>query len=433
MAFLAREFIKQKREGMKHSGEDIKTFIQKYLDDEIPDYQMSTWLMASYLNGLDSKEASALTEVMLHSGYRFNFDKIPGKKIDKHSTGGVGDKASIVLAPIAAACGVSVPMIAGRGLGHTGGTLDKLEAISGFDTRISKEEFTKNIENIGFSIMGQTEEICPADRRIYSLRDVTATIESIPLICASIMSKKLAEGIDGLVLDVKVGSGAFMKTLDQAKNLAQSLKDIGVHHGCEVHALITDMNQPLGRHCGNENEIYECAEILQNTQLSRDEFEDCRELSLILASHMISIAKSIDTKEAYALAENSLADGSAWAKFMEMVKVQGGSYDIQTPKYDHNILATQDGFLESYATENIGIAGIQLGAGRKVADDVIDPLAGIYLNKKIGDEVKKGEVIFSLFAKNKELYPEVENILKKSYSISETKPEVPELVKTILM
>lgn len=433
MSFLAREFIKEKRDKNSHSKEDIKTFIGKYLDGDIPDYQMSTWLMAAYLNGLNAEEASALTEVMLNSGYRFDFSQMKEKKVDKHSTGGVGDKTSMILAPIVAATGVKVPMIAGRGLGHTGGTLDKLEAISGFDTRISKEEFSQNLEKIGYSIMGQTDEICPADKRIYSLRDVTATIESIPLICASIMSKKLAEGIDGLVLDVKVGTGAFMKTSEMATELASQLRAIGIDHGCDVRAIVTDMNQPLGRHCGNANEIYECEQILKNTEESKTDYFDCRELSLELSAHMISIGKSIPMEEARKLAEEQLVNGRAWEKFVEMVELQKGSYDIQSPVYDHDILATEDGYLSSFHTENIGIAGIQLGAGRKIVSDLIDPLAGIYVHKKIGDEVKKGDKIFSLFAKDKGKYKEAENILQSSFAIEETAPKIPSLIKKVLM
>ena len=223
MKFIAREFIKDKRDKKSHKPEEVEEFIKLFLENKIPDYQMSTWLMASLLNGLNKDESSALTQAMLDSGYKFDFSHLTEQKVDKHSTGGVGDKTSMILAPIVAAAGVRVPMIAGRGLGHTGGTLDKLDAVEGFNTRISKEEFIKNIEELGLSIMGQTEEICPADKRIYSLRDVTATVESIPLICASIMSKKLAEGIGGLVMDVKVGNGAFMKTQEQAEELAYSM------------------------------------------------------------------------------------------------------------------------------------------------------------------------------------------------------------------
>jgi pyrimidine-nucleoside phosphorylase len=394
---------------------------------------MSTWLMAAYLNGLNAEEASALTEVMLNSGYRFDFSHMKEKKVDKHSTGGVGDKTSMILAPIVAATGVKVPMIAGRGLGHTGGTLDKLEAISGFDTRISKEEFSTNLEKIGYSIMGQTDEICPADKRIYSLRDVTATIESIPLICASIMSKKLAEGIDGLVLDVKVGTGAFMKTSEMATELASQLRAIGIDHGCDVRAIITDMNQPLGRHCGNANEIYECEQILKNTEESKTDYADCRELSLELSAHMISIGKSIPMEEARNLAEEQLENGKAWEKFIEMVQMQKGNYDIQSPVYDKDVVATKDGYLSSFDTENIGIAGIQLGAGRKVVSDVIDPLAGIYVHKKIGDKINKGDKIFSIFAKDKSKYNEAEDILQSSFAIEESAPKIPSLIKKVLM
>ena len=433
MEKLAREFIKDKRDKKTHKPEEVTHFIQSYLKDEIPDYQMSAWLMASLLNGLNKSEAAALTKAMLDSGYQFDFSNLKELKVDKHSTGGVGDKATMILAPIVAACGVRVPMIAGRGLGHTGGTLDKLDSIKGFNTRISKAEFQSNVENIGYSIMGQTEEICPADKRIYSLRDVTATVESIPLICASIMSKKLAEGINGLVLDVKVGSGAFMKTSEDAKELAVSLKEIGEQRSCKVHAIITDMNQVLGRHVGNANEIYECMEILKNTDESKELYSDCRELSLVLATHMISIGKNIDLNEARKLAETALEDGSAWKKFLQLVEAQGGSLNIEKPIYEKQVLAKKTGYMQSFDTEKIGLAGIIIGAGRKVVSDNIDYLSGIYVEKKIGDQVKENEPVFSLFAENKEKYAEAMEMLESCFEIGEHPIQAPELIKELVL
>ncbi|MEC9281696.1 MAG: thymidine phosphorylase [Bdellovibrionota bacterium] len=433
MEKLAREFIKDKRDKKTHKAEEVTHFIQSYLKDEIPDYQMSAWLMASLLNGLDKSEAAALTKAMLESGYQFDFSHLEELKVDKHSTGGVGDKATMILAPIVAACGVRVPMIAGRGLGHTGGTLDKLDSIKGFNTRISKTEFQNNVENIGYSIMGQTEEICPADKRIYSLRDVTATVESIPLICASIMSKKLAEGINGLVLDVKVGSGAFMKTIEDAKKLAISLKEIGEQRGCKVHAIITDINQVLGRHVGNANEIYECMEILKNTNDSKNLYNDCRELSLVLATHMISIGKNIGLEEARSQAESTLEDGSAWKKFLELVEVQGGNLQIEKPVYEKQVLASRAGYIESFDTEKIGVAGIIIGAGRKIVSDEIDYLSGIYVEKKIGDKVSENEPVFSVFAENKEKYAEAMEMLESCFEISEHPIQAPDLIKELVL
>lgn len=432
MEFLAREFIKQKRESIPHNGNDIEKFISLYLAGEVPDYQMSSWLMAAFLNGLDAKEATALTKAMLTSGYQFDFTHLKELKIDKHSTGGVGDKTSMILAPLVAACGIRVPMIAGRGLGHTGGTLDKLEAIQNFNTRISKEEFIQGVEKNYFSIMGQTEEICPADKRIYSLRDVTATIESVPLICASIMSKKLAEGIDGLVMDVKVGSGAFMKTLDQATLLAESLRDIALNYGCSFSALITDMDQPLGRHCGNANEIYECEQILKNTEEANADYVDCKNLSLELAAHMVKLGKNCDLDSAKEQVLEALESGRAWDLFLKLVEQQGGTYNITKPIYDKDILAEQDGYLSNFNTEAIGIAGIQLGAGRKVVSDKIDPLAGIYVHKSIGDKVSKGEVIFSIYAQNKDTYASAEELLRSSFSLANEAVPRSELVKKII-
>ena len=428
MSFLVREFLKQKRDKKAHRPQDIKKFVEEFLAGKVADYQMSAWLMASLLNGLDENEAAALTMAMLESGYRFDFRHLPEPKVDKHSTGGVGDKTSMILAPIVAATGIRVPMVAGRGLGHTGGTLDKLDAITGFQTRIDKAQFIRNIEEIGLAIMGQTEEICPADKRIYSLRDVTATVESIPLICASIMSKKLAEGIDALVMDVKVGNGAFMKELPQATALAESLAAIAASHQCQFRAVISDMNQVLGRHVGNANEIFECAMILQNDASSIDRYADCRELSLRLASHMIALGKGLSIQAARDVAEEALQSGKAWQRFLDFVKKQGGYYEPQEPQYQEHIYANSSGYLSEFETENIGLAGIHLRAGRQLVTDSIDYRAGIYVHKKIGDTVQAGEKIFSVFAEHEECYPAAMQLLATSYKVSTKAVTPPPLV-----
>ncbi|MFK8137447.1 MAG: thymidine phosphorylase [Bdellovibrionales bacterium] len=422
MEFLMTEFIKKKKTGQELQKEEIDQFIKRYSSNEIPDYQAAAWLMASFLNGLTELEASCLTKSMQHSGYCFDFSHLPEAKVDKHSTGGVGDKTSMILAPIVAACGIRVPMIAGRGLGHTGGTLDKLDAIKGFDTKISKEEFIKNIEDLNFSIMGQTEEICPADKKLYSLRDVTATVDSIPLICASIMSKKLAEGIDGLVLDVKTGSGAFMKTLDDAKSLARALKKIGEDNSCKVTAVISDMNQPLGRHCGNANEIYECVELLKNNKSEIEENKDTFELSINLAAHMISLGKGISLNEANELALKSIESGEAYAKFLELVNVQGGDISsIKKPEYFYEIKSNATGYVKEIDTESIGTAGIAIKAGRTKITDPLNYNAGIYINKKIGDFVEKGEVLLKVNADEKDFHS-AQNLLEQAYTLAQLKP-----------
>ena len=327
--FLAAELIKKKRSGLEHTREEIEFIIHGFTAGLLPDYQMSAWLMAVYFKGMTPKETASLTEVMLHSGRVLDFTNAKSLAVDKHSTGGVGDKTSMILAPIAAAAGCTVPMIAGRGLGHTGGTLDKLESIPGFNVFLSLDQFAAQVKSIGVAIIGQTGEICPADKKIYALRDVTATVESFALICASIMSKKIAEGIGALVLDVKFGSGAFMKTLEEADQLATKLMDIGTAHGKKVAVLLTDMEQPLGRFIGNSLEIAECVAILKNDEFmgrGRDDFEDCRELSLALAGQMIwlsGLASSAD--QGYEKARKVLEDGSAYAKFEDICRAQGGN------------------------------------------------------------------------------------------------------------
>ena len=342
--------------------------IDGYTKGSIPDYQMAAWLMTVYFQGLSRAETASLTHEMMHSGQVLDLSSLPGRKIDKHSTGGVGDKASLILGPVAAAAGVRVPMIAGRGLGHTGGTLDKLESIPGFSINLTLPEFRQQISDLGISIMGQTAEICPADRKIYALRDVTATVESLPLICASIMSKKLAEGIDGLVMDVKFGDGAFMKSQEDALNLATRLREIGADHGKKVVALITSMDQPLGRFVGNALEVQECVDILSNKQhLAEgiDLYAEARELSLELAGYMIWLAGISESPAAGLVrAQQELTSGRALNVFHELIRQQGGQLDkLPTPTAQRQIRAQQSGYICGFSTEQIGVAAIHLRAG----------------------------------------------------------------------
>lgn len=424
------EIIIKKRNGNNLSIEEIKYFIEGYLAGEIPDYQMSAFLMSVFFNGMNSEETIALTRIMLYSGEVLNLSFIPGLKVDKHSTGGVGDKTSLVIAPIAAAAGVKIPMISGRGLGHTGGTLDKLESIPGFRTNLSKEEFLDQLEKIGVCLIGQTSEIAPTDKKIYALRDVTGTVESIPLICASIMSKKLAEGIDGLVLDVKTGNGAFMKSIKDSETLAITLKNIAESFGVKTIAYITNMNQPLGNYVGNWLEVFESVKIL------RDEIHnELTELCHLLAGTMIYLGKKVDTVEdGINLSKEIIKNGSAYKKFLEIVEIQNGdiSYieNLQKypePKFKFLVESDKSGVISQINTFEVGMIGIELGAGRLKYTDVIDPKAGFIFYKKIGDEVKSGEVIAEIHTDiDKKDY--FVNRLKNCFEISENIPEKEPLV-----
>lgn len=438
MAYFPVEIIQKKRDGQTLSKEEIQFFIQGFLKKEIPDYQISSWLMAVYLKGMQADEAAHLADVMLHSGEVLDFSHLSEKKVDKHSTGGVGDKTSMILAPIVAAAGLRVPMIAGRGLGHTGGTLDKLESIPGFSTQLNLDQFRQAIETLGTAIIGQTGEICPADRKLYALRDVTSTVESIPLICASIMSKKIAEGIDSLVLDVKYGSGAFMKDFAMAKELATSLIEVGKRHGKKVAALLTNMNQPLGAYAGNSLEMQECIAILKNETFddhSSQDFADTRELTLELASYMIFLGdKASSAEEGYKKAEELLLNGQAHEKFCEMCKNQGGDLSqLPTPQFSQTIKAEEEGYVSEMHTKDIGMAGISLGAGRMTQEDVIDPTAGIRFHKKIGDSVKPGDPLFTLYRSGKNDFAEAVNRLSGSIKISLQKPPVEALIRERLL
>lgn len=391
--------IRKKRDGESLSSEQIHWLIREYTNDHIPDYQMSAFLMAGYLNGLNADEASALCDAMLHSGIVLDLSDIPGIKVDKHSTGGVGDKLSLILAPIVAACGVPVPMISGRGLGHSGGTLDKLESIPGFNVHLDLDRYRKVLRAHNLVLIGQTEDIAPADKRMYALRDVTATVECIPFIAASIMSKKLAEGIDALVLDVKFGSGAFMKTQDRALELAKTLVSIGEAAGKRTVAYLTNMDQPLGLAIGNWNEVRESIEVLQGGGP-----DDVRDLSLLLAGTMIHLGGKADSVEAgIALGKARIADGSAFRCFVDVARAQDA--DVSTllapdtyPQADVSIdvLAQSDGVVTGFDSYEIGMSGVELGAGRLKKEDPIDPTAGIDLSVKLGTRVVSGDILATL-------------------------------------
>jgi pyrimidine-nucleoside phosphorylase len=424
------DIIKKKRDGGILSREEIAFFVENYTKGEIPDYQASALLMAIYFRGMTSDETVTLTEYMMKSGEVLDLTDIPGPKVDKHSTGGVGDKISLPLAPIVASLGVFVPMISGRALGHTGGTLDKLESIKGLTTAISPEKFKKQLLDIGVVMAGQTENLCPADKKLYALRDVTATVESIPLISASIMSKKLAEGIDGLVLDVKTGNGAFMAKYEDAKKLAQTMVEIGKGMGKKVKAFITNMNQPLGYKIGNALEVEETIEILKGKGP-----EDVRELTYTLAAEMLIIAgKESSREEALKKVDEAVKSGKALKKWEELVEYQGGNLDYMysdeftRTNYSFELKANSDGYLYSYNTYEIGVAVSILGAGRSTKDDKIDHKVGIILHKKVGDEVKSGETVMEIKYNDINKFNQALQLLKNCYIVKSEKPAKEPLV-----
>lgn len=438
MAFLPAEIIKTKRNGGILQSDEINEFILGYARGSIPDYQMSALLMAIFFRGMTAEETLSLTKAMLHSGEVVDLSSVPGLKIDKHSTGGVGDKTSLILGPIVAAAGVPVPMISGRGLGHTGGTLDKLEAIPGFNTQKSLQDFVDLVRKHKICFIGQTKEICPADKKIYALRDVTATVESLPLICASIMSKKLAEGIDGLVLDVKFGSGAFMKSPNQAEELALNLMSIAKGYGKKVTSLISNMDQPLGRYAGNSLEVDECLAIMRNEKFigpaGYDLYEDTRELSLRLSAHMLLLAGVGKSEaESFGIAVEILRSGKALAKFEELCQIHGGNLKaLPKPQHSVNVRAEQSGYIHGFNTESIGVAGILIKAGRAQTADVIAPTAGIEFHVKIGDKVNSGDTIFTLHGNDKDLLQSAAPLLKSSVNISLPKITKPSLILKVL-
>jgi len=427
--------LRKKRDGKVLEKEEIDFLISGYTKNKIPDYQFSAFLMAAYLKGMNSKETSYLTNSMLHSGKVLNLSSISGIKVDKHSTGGVGDKTSLIIAPIAAAAGVKVPMISGRGLGHTGGTLDKLESIPGFRTDLSINEYKKVLNKCGAVLIGQTKDIAPADKMIYALRDVTATVESIPLITSSIMSKKLAEGIDGLVLDVKTGNGAFMQKEKDAIELANSLISTAKAFNKKVVVFITDMNQPLGNYIGNWLEVYESILILKGEKKN-----DLYELCIKLAGAMIFLGEKAKTEqEGEFIAEEQIRSGKAFKKFLEIVKAQVGDVSYvknpekyPKPSYRKVIKSSVSGYLKSVNTFELGMAAIELGAGRMKKEDKIDPTAGIIFNSKIGDKIKRGDVIAEIFSNDKRSIFKVEKGFNKLVEFSNNKLNPPKLIKRII-
>ena len=429
------ELIRKKRNGNAFTREEINFFINGYTKNKTPDYQFSALLMAIFLKGMTKEETASLTEAMLYSGKVINLESIKGAKVDKHSTGGVGDKTSLILAPIVAAAGVNVPMISGRGLGHTGGTLDKLESIPGFRTDLSLSEYKKVIKKCGAALIGQTKDIAPADKLIYSLRDVTATVESIPLITASIMSKKLAAGIDGLVLDVKTGSGAFMRKTSDAVELANSLINTAKAFDKKVIGFITDMNQPLGNYIGNWLEVYESVKVLQGETKG-----DLLELSINLSGAMIYLGgKASSIKEGVEISHSLINNGKAFEKFCQIVKEQNGKVScIQNldkypkSKIVENVYSKKSGYISEIDTFGIGMAALELGAGRMKKDDKIEPKAGIIFYPKIGDKIKKGELIGELRCESAKKVAFVKEMLYNTLSYKTTKASKPKLIKRII-
>ncbi|PYU51814.1 MAG: thymidine phosphorylase [Acidobacteria bacterium] len=432
----AVDLIRKKRDSGELSREEINFLVSGYTRGDIPDYQMAAWLMAVWIRGMNRSELAALTEVMLHSGEVLNHSEIPGKKVDKHSTGGIGDKTSLILAPVVAAGGLTVPMISGRGLGHTGGTLDKLEAIPGFNVNLSLGEFRRVLRQCGMGLIGQTAEIAPADKKIYALRDVTSTVENIGLICASIMSKKLAEGIDALVLDVKTGSGAFMKKEEDSIRLAEVMVETGQRMGKKVVALITGMDQTLGRMAGHSNEVAESIEILRGRGPT-----DLRDLSLDLSAWMFYLGERTKTvEEGRRLAETMIASGQALEKFRQGIRLQGGDERvIDEPErlpiacLNFHVTSSASGFITGTNCEGFGIALAMLGGGREKKEDKIDHGVGLEFHKRIGDRVEIGEPLATIHYNSDAKLAEAKALVASSYFIGEKAPqEKPPLVRRII-
>ncbi len=417
--------------------------MREYSAGRVPDYQMSAWLMAVYLRGMTSAETAALTGAMTASGIQVSWNGTSGVTVDKHSTGGVGDGVSLVLAPLAAACGLLVPMMSGRGLGHTGGTLDKLESIPGFRVNLSVEELHAQVKAIGVAMIGQTERVAPADRLMYALRDVTATVESIPLIAASIMSKKLAEGVQALLLDVKVGNGAFMKALTPARTLAKAMVQIGRHAGRRMAAMITDMNQPLGYAVGNALEMKQTVQVLSRGRyrLTERAPEDFETLVIEETAWMLVLAGLASSPAAgRTAARTALESGAALERFRRMVESQGGDPrvadlpDAVLPRAARIIPvpSPRAGYLKSVETETIGTAALLLGAGRLKKEDAIDPAVGLIIRKKLGDQVRKGESLVDLHVNREDRVPDVIELVQKAYEVGATRPRVPPLIHEII-
>jgi pyrimidine-nucleoside phosphorylase len=418
------DIIRAKRDGRRLSRDEVTFFVRGATDGSLPDYQVAALLMAIVLRGMDADETAWLTDAMVRSGERVDLSALPGVKVDKHSTGGVGDKASLVLAPLAAACGAIVPMMSGRGLGHTGGTLDKLESIPGFRTALTLDEFREALGEVGCALIGQTDEIAPADRRLYALRDVTGTVESLPLISASIMSKKIAEGIDALVLDVKAGTGAFMKTEEAARRLASSLVGLGRAAGLRADAFITAMDAPLGNAVGNALEVVESVETLKGHGPA-----DLTELSVALAARMVQLATKDDEETALGKVREALRSGAGVEKLRQIIARQGGDVRVvddygRLPKtpYVRSVEADRTGFLSRLDAERVGRASMALGAGRDRVDAIIDPAVGIVLRAKPGDEVRAGEAILDIHYATEATLDSARALIDEAVTIDERPP-----------
>lgn len=413
------DVILKKRQGIELTDSELQWLIHGYVAGDIPDYQMSAFLMAVIFKGMTPKELGAFTMAMAHSGDMVDLSAIKGIKVDKHSTGGVGDKTTLVIASLVAACGGVVAKMSGRGLGHTGGTIDKMESIPGLRTELSEEEFRNQVNNIGVAVIGQSSNIAPADKKIYALRDVTATVDSIPLIASSIMSKKLASGADAILLDVKVGSGAFMKTIDDARLLAQAMVDIGNANGRIVKAVITDMDRPLGQAIGNALEIAEVIQTLKGRG-PQDLTHEC----LVMATHLLVMSEKGDYDNCYSMVQTALQNGAGLAKLRELIVAQGGKGQVVddtsllgSARFTYDIRASKAGYIAHMNTEDCGIASVMLGAGRIVKDGPIDMTAGIVMHKKTGDAVVTGDVLATLYANDESLFEGAEKAYVQALTI----------------
>ena len=420
------DIILKKRNGGELTKEEIDFFINGYTKGEIPDYQVSALLMAIYFQKMNKRETADLTMSIVNSGDTIDLSKIKGIKVDKHSTGGVGDTTTMVLGPMVASCGAPVAKMSGRGLGHTGGTIDKLESIKGFSTEMTEEQFINNVNKVGLAVGGQTKNLTPADKKLYALRDVTATVENISLIASSIMSKKIAAGADAIVLDVKTGTGAFMKTVDDSFNLAKEMVDIGTHVGKNTIAIVSDMDEPLGFAVGNALEVAEAVETLKGNGP-----KDLYDLCIELGSNMLLLSEvTKDKNTAKKMLENSIRSGKALEKFKEFVKAQGGDISVientnllPASKYNFEVKADRDGYVSKIIADEIGLAALSVGAGRETKESVVDPAVGVVIKKKVGDKVNKGESIAIIHTNNIEKAKEAEFRIKNAYHYSEIKPE----------
>lgn len=426
----AYDVIAKKRDGGVHTRAELEYIVNGYVSGEVTDYQMAAWMMAVYLRGMTAEETAELTDVMAHSGKMVDLSPIPGVKVDKHSTGGVGDKTTLVIAPVAAACGVPIAKMSGRGLGHTGGTIDKMESVPGTRTALSQEEFFAQVKQIGLAVIGQSEGIAVADKKMYALRDVTATVSCIPLIASSIMSKKLASGSDAILLDVTTGTGAFMKTVEDSIELAKAMVDIGTRHGRRMAALITEMDTPLGHNIGNSLEVMESMEVLKGRGPA-----DLAEVCLQLAANMLVLAGKGTLAECRRMAQAAIQDGSAFETCCKMFAAQGGDVRVlrdpslfPKARYHFDLAAQGEGYIAKNDVERIGNASVLLGAGRIKKEDPIDFAAGIIMHKKLGDYVRPGDVICTFYAGDQARFAAAEEMYRSGLVLSAQKPALPPLV-----